>query len=183
MKECPLYSVDIVDEDDFLYGEPKRDQSPPKRNGPARLPKPAQPKSAIEIVSDPAFTQLLSSIGLNGLNLAERIKVCENCVLLNLFVLISGGRVVGVGANYIRFIGVVTGRLYFDMATCKWLSRTSVVPRSHRLCAMLRRGKAQSRRPHLGVSLSNRHQDRSRPGERMISLGLIRPLRLCLLMC
>lgn len=64
---------DAVDEeDDFLYGTSSADR-PSKPS--ALVTAEAPVKSAAEIVSAPAFTALLKSIGLDDLKLAERIKV------------------------------------------------------------------------------------------------------------
>ena len=67
--------VDVVDEDDFLYGGVGEEKT--RRQSVEDKPdtESSAPKSAQEIVSNPAFTALLKKIGLDDLKLAERIKV------------------------------------------------------------------------------------------------------------
>lgn len=77
------------DEDDFLYGNEKSNTAHPAEVKPAVSQSESKGgKSAEEIVSNPAFTALLKSIGLDDIKLADRIKVIQlkksyiNCLFL-----------------------------------------------------------------------------------------------------
>lgn len=63
----------MVDEDDFLYGgEPEKKSVP--EPAPVRQQFDTKPDTQ-KIIANPAFTALLKSIGLDDLQMAQRIKV------------------------------------------------------------------------------------------------------------
>lgn len=65
-----------IDEDDFLYGSSSNTQVEQSSLAqPALKPKFDEKPDAQKIISNPAFTALLKSIGLDDINMAQKIKV------------------------------------------------------------------------------------------------------------
>lgn len=72
---------DVVDEDDFLYGGGEGDVEASHTRAPALHSQHSDTKPDTQkLISNPAFTALLKSIGLDDLKIAERVKVTVCCV-------------------------------------------------------------------------------------------------------
>ena len=65
----------MLDEDDFLYGGSAPQEQKALKPTPDLAQGPATQPDTQKIIANPAFTALLKSIGLNDLNMAERVKV------------------------------------------------------------------------------------------------------------